>query len=116
MVQHRDAAPDSGQSTPDIRGLAAFDSLTVKNSRRSYSSFPLHPCLTCRILQGTWSGLGEGLSNGFVYALQLALRSIWTENDFLPPPSNINTLQASEVLFAAGDFRVAGYDTSTLKR
>jgi hypothetical protein len=50
MVQHRDAAPDSGQSTPDIHGLAAFDSLTVKNSRRPYSSFLLHPCLTCRIL------------------------------------------------------------------
>ena len=31
MIQHRDAAPDSGQSTPDIRGLAAFDSLTVKD-------------------------------------------------------------------------------------
>jgi|LauGreDrversion2_3_1035106.scaffolds.fasta_scaffold67396_2 hypothetical protein len=31
MVLHRDAAPDSGKSTPDIRGLAAFDSLTVTN-------------------------------------------------------------------------------------
>jgi hypothetical protein len=54
------------------------------------------------------------LSNGFVYALLLAQRHIWTEND--PPPSNTTTRQASEVLFAAGDFRVAGYDTSTFKR
>ena len=65
--------------------------------------------MACATLQGTWSGLGEGLSNGLVYALLLAPRHIWTKNRALH--FNVTKPQASEVLFAGGDFRLAGYDS-----
>jgi hypothetical protein len=106
MKHYRDDnPPDAGtksQTEEAIRGVAAFNADL-----------------------GIWSPLGRGLSNGFVYALALAPRDVyWAANDADyssdvsrdTPPASANQHQPVStgssspdmVLFAGGDFRMAG--------
>lgn len=78
-----------------IRGIAAFDSVSEQ-----------------------WSALGKGAEGGLVYALLVAPRDIWAspspvaphDSDPLRAPGDTTSgiSDSSELLFAAGDFKIAG--------